>query len=205
MKIAAYSAFAISLAAFALNTAHACSIQYQNTGTVAATSTIKATATGELQGYFVGYSAADTDEIRMVDMTTGYTSAYSFVNKTTVAGKETKFGSVNAGDTLILELYNETTGLQFASNPSLSADGINHAYTASFGGGTLDGVAYAAGDYTYFGMEDLPKSVSDLDYNDDQFLFKDVSANVTPEPNSLLLFGTGLLTLGLMLRRRITC
>ena len=172
---------------------------------MAATSTIKATATGEIDGYFVGYNAGDTDEIRMVDTTTGYTSAYQFVNKTTAAGKEADFGSVNAGDTIVFELYNETTSLLFASNPTFSADGINHAYTTAFGGGTLDGITYAAGNYTYVGMEDLAKGVSDLDYNDDQFLFTEVNASVTPEPNSLLLFGTGLLGMGFMLRRRATC
>lgn len=200
MKLLAFSALAVST----LSAAHACSIPYSNVGTVAATSTIKATATGEIDGYFVGYNAGDTNEIRMVDTTTGYTSAYFFVNKTTATGKEADFGSVNAGDTIVFELYNETTDLLFASNPSLSADGINHAYTTSFSGGTLDGITYASANYTYVGMEDLSKSLSDLDYNDDQFLFTDVNASVTPEPNSLLLLGTGVLGLGFMVRRRIT-
>jgi len=56
---------------------------------------------------------------------------------------------------------------------------------------------------TYVGMEDLPASVSDFDYNDDTFVFTNVAPTAaTPEPSSFLLFGTGLIGAAGAVRRK---
>ena len=175
------------------------SIPYANTGTVAPTQTFTATATGNVVGYFYSASASDTDLSRMVDTTAGhtFTSAWFFNNQTTATGTVQNFGSVTAGDTLVFELENTNLSNEiFASDPSLSADGINHAYSTAFSGaGTIP-----AG--TYIGMEDLPNGISDFDYNDDSFVFTNVGITPAPEPSSLLLFGTGILGAAGAIRRR---
>jgi len=176
-------------------TVYAGTIPYPNPGTIAPTNTFTAAATGNITGYFYGFSAGHTDYVGMLNVTTSAFSGWLFNNQTTAPGTSANFGSVTAGDVLVFELWDATSGLQFASDPSLSYDGINHAYATAFsgGGGIPAGI--------FVGMEDLPLGQSDLDYNDDQFVFVNVSTP-TPEPGTLLMVGSGLLGLCGLARRK---
>jgi hypothetical protein len=174
-------------------------IPYPNVGTIAPTNSFTASSTGNILGYFVqggaasGGGAGDLDYVRMVDVTTSTTSAWFFNNQTTVAGTSANFGPVNAGDTLVFELLNVSLGnLIFASDPTLSSDGVNHVYTTPWNGvGLLNGAVIPAG--TYLGTEDLPNGGSDWNYNDDSFVFANVTSRQAPEPGSVILLATGLL------------
>ena len=121
-------------------------------------------------------------------------------------GQAFDFGHVNAGDVL-------TFGLQVSpeyvypnsgrapylvtSDSTLNKDHINHTYTQSFAGETRNGVTIAPG--TYVSFEDLLIPNSDLNYNDENVVFSNVTASMadpTPEPSSLALLGLGLVAGG---------
>jgi hypothetical protein len=94
-----------------------------------------------------------------------------------------------------------TSNTILSSDPSLSADGINHAYVTAY---TDTGSTAVAGipPGLFVGMEDLSLSQgTDLDYNDDQFVFTNVSMNVVPEP-SLVILCAGLVALLPVARRK---
>ncbi|MBS1800649.1 MAG: PEP-CTERM sorting domain-containing protein [Acidobacteria bacterium] len=173
------------------------SIPYANVGTPAPSSTLVAQSTGSVTGYFLGQSAADNSVVRMIDVTSGYTSVYLFPNHSTAVGASADFGPVNAGDILIFELLDLSSGFTLSTDAATNIDGVNHGYATLFAGGLLGTETYPAG--TYIGMEDTPWG--DYDYNDNQFLFTNVAP--APEPGTLLLLGTGILGAAGTLRRKM--
>ena len=169
-------------------------IPYPDSGTVAPTNIFTAVNTGSVIGYFYGSSAGDTDYVGMLNLTTSTFSGWYFNNQTTAEGTSVDFGPVTAGDILVFKLWDTASGLQFASDPAFSYDGVNHAYSTPFAGGN----GIPAG--IFVGMEDLPIAGSDLDYNDDQFVFGNISS--VPEPATVAIFGSGILGVGGFLRRK---
>ena len=203
-------------------------VPYGNIGQVAPTTSIRASETGDIIGYFVQASAAHSDTVRLHDVTSGTFSAWYFDNHTTPVGTAADLGFVSAGDLLVFELFDATTGHIYANDPTYSDDGVNHAYVTSFAGGPLYGTQIPAG--IYVGMEDLDRHVTDYDYNDDTFLFTNNASKSStftktsnfsrttapiltsnpaaqpdpiPEPSTLVLFGTGLLGLATAIRSRL--
>ncbi len=185
-------------------------IPYANPGQFAPDQNFTATATGSVTAYFYSSDAGDEDKIILWDKTTGAMTAPSLDNHSSAVGSSVSL-SVNAGDSLVFIIDNISTGQYFssvgyfgiASPANYNDDGYNHAYSAPYSGG-ISGIPSG----TYVGMEDLPVtglkplSGSDLDYNDDNFIFTNVTASPTPEPSSFVLFGTGLIGAAGALRRK---
>ncbi len=170
-------------------------IPYPNAGTIAPQTLVYATSNG-IEAYYMGSTAGYDDQIEVYDVKTGWNSGKILDNKASTVGAEFTVGTganqINAGDELIFYIVSPD-GL-FANVASYSADGINHAYMTSYSGGLANGYTIPAG--TFVGMEDLKKGNSDLNYNDDDFVFTGVkAAAATPEPAGLALFATGLVLL----------
>jgi hypothetical protein len=170
------------------------------------TYTFTATSTGILNAYFYGFSASDTDSIKIDDTSLG-TSVSGLTNQTTISGAFVSL-KVDAGNTIVFELINSATGTDFFSNPlSLNGDEDQHVWETSFGGQGSPFIPAGV----LLGFEDLEAGVSgcsspscpDWDFNDEQIVVTDLTVSTTPLPASVWLFGTALFVgLGLLMRFR---
>lgn len=211
LSIRTFALGTMAVALFAATSvAHADPIPYNHTGTVAPFVPLTATNTGSITGYFWGGDAGDNDSIELYDFNSGLTSSAVLLNHGSLnPGDSTVFDiGVTAGDSIAFILVDGNTGIPFSSDPTVpfvNSDGINHAYVTPYLGPTDP-----AGDPsnlipagTFIGFEDRFSPPSDLDYNDDEFVFTNVST-VTPEPSSFILLGSGLLAAAGLVRRRMS-
>ena len=179
-------------------------IPYPNAGTINPESyTFTAAATGDIIGYLYSANAADLDSVAM-QVNGGATGPFGIVN-TDAVGTQFNFGHVNVGDTITFILHNATEGFDLSSNPSANPDGDQHVYSAPYtnpGPFAVSGIPSG----TFVAFEDRLAAphipASDFDYNDDSFVFTNVSQTTTPLPGALPLFASGLGALGMLKWRK---
>ncbi len=191
--------FAIALAFGASGTVMADDIPYDNPGTIAPPAVFEATQSGDVVAYFYGSSALFTNRVGLFDNGV-QVGQWALQDHTSSFGDSYDFGHVQAGDTLVLALEVRDTHYKLYSDPSMNPDGINHVYTTAFSGETRGRISIPAG--TFVGFEDSLLSFSDLNYNDEDFVFENVADPTAPEPGSLLLMISGALVLGLVQAKR---
>src|SRR5665213_400200 len=223
--------FSVGVAALALivgaANASADLIPYGNAGTPNPTVyTFTATASGDITAYFGGSSAGYDTEIGM--LVNGVpTGIIGLDDHSSTGGQSLNLGFASAGSTLVFELINNSLGLTAYSDASLSlhydvagetANGHNHVYSTMYtragdiGGSLPIPLSANIPVGTYVAFEDLPfngfgASVvnnSDFDYNDETFIFTDVSTTTSTVPDSgssLTLLGIGFTGIGLLRRR----
>ena len=161
-----------------------------------------ATTTGVITAYFAGSDAAHSDSIGLL-VNGVATGIVGLNNHSSVLGQNIVLGNVNAGDELTFFLTDANTGSTWYSDAALNTDGATqHVYSALYDGLNPPlGAGIPAG--TYVGFEDLALfQGGDFDYNDDAFVFTNVSTNPTPLPATFSLFAGGLGLLGFLTRRR---
>lgn len=183
---------AVALSSCLALSAQAGPIPYPDVGTEAPGNTFSAAADGDITAYFFATSASYVSRIGV--WINGIAPViYGLKNNESAYGDSLVLGTASAGDSLVFELQVQNTDSSWYSVAWFNSDLKNHTYSTDFGGDALIPMG------TYVAFEDLPE-LGDLDYNDHQFVFTNISTSV-PEPWTIALFGLGLAALGFARKR----
>jgi hypothetical protein len=190
--------------------AEADQIPYPNVGFYNPTTySFTAKASGDVIAYFAGSSAADDNQLGMLDNGALTSAGFGLDDHTSFVGQSFDLGHVNVGDSIVFVLHNLTVGLDAYSDPSLNIPydspgetiGHNHIYSTLYTATSPILASIPTGVYVAF--EDLQFPSSDFNYFDETYVFTNVGVQSVPEPSSALLgiLAAGAVGAGVMLRR----
>jgi hypothetical protein len=143
-----------------------------------------------VQFTFIGFDAADTDQLQIDGQTV-------FTNQTASVGQVFETGPLSAG-THQLSLVNLTSNLTYSSASSLNPDGAHLGTGTTLADFNLSGALPPnLGSSLLYGWEDRPLDVTrTLDFNDLVFAIRIIPAASIPEPGTVALLGGSLVMLG---------
>ncbi len=193
------------LACFASMTMMADSIPYPSIDVVPPATSFTAAANGDVVAYYYSGGAL-FNELFGLYVNGVQQGNWALGSHSSTFGESVDFGPVKAGDKLTLALNVLDTHYTLYSNPYMNPDGVNHVYTTSFSGQSVDDITIPAG--TFIGWEDSLIGFSDLNYNDETLVLTNIAptqpSSDTPEPASAWLFCAGaLLSVGFGISRKI--
>lgn len=220
---------ALALLLGTANAARADVIPYPNAGTLNLNVySFTATTSGNITAYFAGSDAGFYSTIGMMvnGVSTGITGLN---NHTSVVGDSINLGSVNAGDLIVFQLFvrstdNSTPVGTIFSDPSRNGPydtlsgtpqtGHQHVYSTPYTrtsdiSGPPANIPLSANIPvgTYVAFEDIYipgnlTSFPDYDYNDETFIFANVSTRTAPDSaSSLALLAVSFMGIALLRRR----
>ena len=172
LKLTSLASF-LALATAASATLMADAIPYPYPGTIAPTDTFTAAASGDVIAYFHGSTASYNNQLGLfVDGV--QIGGWGLDNHSSNFGDVYDFGHVDAGQTLTFALRVLTTGYTLYSDPSMNPDSINHTYATPYTSDDNSNIRIPPG--TFVAFEDQLLGHSDLNYNDEDFVFTNVAA-----------------------------
>lgn len=175
-------------------------IPYDDPGNVNMQSySLVATQTGDISVWFAGKGTAQHDDMLTAIVNGVATGVIGLDNQTSSIGQFLDLGHVNAGDAIVFELIDKTSGANWFTDNSLNFDAVNHAYLASFAGGMIGSSLVPQS--LYFGFEDVPACSSDLNYLDLQFYVSGATISAVPEPSTWTMMVLGFAGVGFMASR----
>jgi hypothetical protein len=176
------------------------SIPYGNVGEITPFVTFTAVSSGDLMAYFYDSGATFNEDLGLF-VNGVQQGGYALEDHASSFGDSVNFGHVNAGDDIVFALRVADTNYTLYSDLFGNPDFVSHVYTTSFAGETRGDITIPAG--TFVGFEDSLLPFSDFNYNDEAFVFTNVSSTVvTPEPGSPLLLAGGALVIALGILRK---
>lgn len=187
---------ALSTAAFS---ASAAPVPYANAGTENAVEyAFTAIETGDILAYFVGKGGAQYNNTVSISVNGVATGVFGLNNQSSAYGDSFNLGFANAGDSVVFTIKVADLGRDFSSDKSQNIDGVNHVFSNAYTGDEF----IPAGLYVAF--EDLKglDTPQDFNYLDLQIVVSNVNAPAVPVPAAAWLFGSALVGLAGVARRR---
>ena len=187
-------------------------IPYPDSGSYNTTTyTFTAASSGDIIAYIVGgFSAGYANEVGLLVNGVQTGAGFGLNNHTSASGDSFNLGFANIGDTLTFILHNLDLGQDAYSDASLNAaydllgdtSGHNHVYSTNYTGTSPLFAGVPVG--TYVAFEDLQFPGADFNYDDESFVFSNVSSVVSgavPEPATWALMIAGFGLIGGAMRR----